>query len=92
MLLRKTGLGVFIDESVDGTAQVGTVHRVTERGDIRVQFSDGSLGQRWTFHPRAIHRLAAFAVGDAVRLSDDADQVRRLQRGHGEWIDVMRQV
>ena len=69
---------------------VGTVHRVTERGDIRVQF-DGS-NQRWTFHPRAIYRLSAFSVGDAVRLTDDISHVKLLQRGHGEWVDVMRLV
>jgi E3 ubiquitin-protein ligase mind-bomb len=69
---------------------VGTVHRVTERGDIRVQF-DGS-NQRWTFHPRAIYRLSAFSVGDAVRLTDDIAHVKLLQRGHGEWVDIMRMV
>lgn len=60
---------------------VGTVHRVTERGDIRVQF-DGN-NQRWTFHPRAIHRLSAFSLGDAVRLTDDVNKVKQLQKGHG---------
>lgn len=66
------------------------MHRVTERGDIRVQF-EGS-NQRWTFHPRAIHRLSAFSVGDAVRITDDVAQVKQLQKGHGEWIDAMRPV
>ena len=60
---------------------VGIVHRVTERGDVRVQFD--AINQRWTFHPRAIHRLSDFAIGDAVRLMDDALQVKLLQRGHG---------
>ena len=70
--------------------QIGSVHRVTERGDIRVQFD--SINQRWTFHPRAIHRLSAFSAGDAVRITDDLAQVKQLQRGHGEWVDVMRSV
>lgn len=69
--------------------QVGTVHRVTERGDIRVQFDNN---QRWTFHPRAIHRLSAFSVGDAVRITDDVAEVKQLQRGHGEWVEIMRSV
>lgn len=69
---------------------VGTVHRVTERGDIRVQFD--SSNQRWTFHPRAIVHLSAFSTGDAVRLTDDIEQVKLLQRGHGEWVDLMRSV
>jgi E3 ubiquitin-protein ligase mind-bomb len=66
---------------------VGIVHRVTERGDVRVQFD--TINQRWTFHPRAIHRLSDFAIGDAVRLVDDVLQVKLLQQGHGEWVDVM---
>lgn len=66
---------------------VGIVHRVTERGDVRVQFD--AINQRWTFHPRAINRLSDFAIGDAVRLIDDSLQVKLLQRGHGEWVDVM---
>ena len=69
---------------------VGTVHRVTERGDIRVQFD--SINQRWTFHPRAIYRLSAFSVGDAVRITDNIAEVKQLQIGHGEWVDVMRSV
>ena len=84
------GHGGWNPRMAECIGQIGTVHRVTERGDIRVQF-DGS-NQRWTFHPRAIHRLSAFSVGDAVRLSDDIEEVKQLQRGHGEWVDIMRSV
>ncbi|XP_057380632.1 E3 ubiquitin-protein ligase MIB2-like [Daphnia carinata] len=82
------GHGGWNPRMVECIGHVGTVHRVTERGDIRVQF-DGS-NQRWTFHPRAIYRLSAFSVGDAVRLTDDIVHVKLLQRGHGEWVDLMR--
>ena len=76
--------------SIQCIDQIGCVHRVTERADIRVQF-DG-ISQRWTFNPRAIHRLSAFSVGDAVRITDDVAEVKQLQRGHGEWVDIMRSV
>lgn len=34
--------------------QTGTVHRITDRGDVRVQFSHET---RWTFHPRALIKV-----------------------------------
>lgn len=33
-----------------------------------------------------------FSVGDSVQVCDDATKVRGLQKGHGEWIDSMRNV
>lgn len=34
--------------------QTGTVHRITDRGDVRVQFSHET---RWTFHPGALTKV-----------------------------------
>lgn len=34
--------------------QPGTVHRITDRGDVRVQFSHKI---RWTFHPGALTKV-----------------------------------
>ena len=34
---------------------LGTVHRITERGDVRVQY-DG-CSNRWTFHPGALKKV-----------------------------------
>ena len=31
----------------------------------------------------------SFKVGDFVRISDDLERVKTLQRGHGEWVDSM---
>ncbi|XP_058991071.1 E3 ubiquitin-protein ligase MIB2 isoform X2 [Mustela lutreola] len=67
-------------------AETGTVHRITDRGDVRVQFGRET---RWTFHPGALTKHNAFWVGDAVRVIDDLDTVKRLQAGHGEWTDDM---
>ena len=30
-----------------------------------------------------------FAVGNLVRVSDDVERVKLLQRGHGEWAEAM---
>ncbi|XP_072831735.1 E3 ubiquitin-protein ligase MIB2 isoform X3 [Vicugna pacos] len=66
--------------------QTGTVHRITDRGDVRVQFHHKT---RWTFHPGALTKHNSFWVGDVVRVIDDLDTVKRLQAGHGEWTDDM---
>ncbi|EHB00400.1 E3 ubiquitin-protein ligase MIB2 [Heterocephalus glaber] len=66
--------------------QTGTVHRITDRGDVRVQFSHEI---RWTFHPGALTKHNSFWVGDVVRVIDDLDTVKQLQAGHGEWTDDM---
>uniref|UniRef100_A0A1I8FQC9 RING-type E3 ubiquitin transferase n=1 Tax=Macrostomum lignano TaxID=282301 RepID=A0A1I8FQC9_9PLAT len=36
----------------------GHVHRITERGDVRVQFDSGQA-QRWTLNPDALERVAS---------------------------------
>ena len=33
-----------------------------------------------------------FHVGDVVRIMDDVTEVKRMQRGHGEWNDSMTEV
>ncbi|KAK6635597.1 hypothetical protein RUM44_000851 [Polyplax serrata] len=68
--------------------KVGTVHRVTDKGDIRVQYE--GCNNRWTFHPAALTKVNIFAVGDIVRLSDDENKVKECQKGHGDWIDAMK--
>ena len=55
------------------------VHRVTERGDIRVQY-DG-CNNRWTFHPGALTKVDVFEVGDIVFVLSDISAVKDLQRG-----------
>ena len=34
----------------------------------------------------------AFKDGDFVKISGDEENVRKLQTGHGEWVDSMAQV
>lgn len=68
--------------------QVGNVHRVTDRGDIRVQFE--GCHNRWTFNPEGLVKVTSFSLQDIVRIIDDAAKVKELQKSHGEWIEQMR--
>ncbi|XP_060518336.1 E3 ubiquitin-protein ligase MIB2 isoform X2 [Cylas formicarius] len=82
------GHGGWNPRMTDYIGKVGTVHRITDKGDIRVQF-DG-CNNRWTFNPTVLHKVNSFAVGDIVTLINDAEKVKELQKGHGEWIDIMK--
>ena len=48
----------------------GRVHRLTEKGDVRVQFpcSGDPSTNRWTLNPLALRVVKGFAVGDKVML------------------------
>ncbi|XP_058160621.1 E3 ubiquitin-protein ligase MIB2 isoform X2 [Dasypus novemcinctus] len=80
------GHGGWNPRMAEFLGQTGTVHRITDRGDVRVQFKGET---RWTFHPGALTKHDSFWVGDVVRVIDDLDTVKRLQAGHGEWTDDM---
>lgn len=47
---------------------------------------------RWTFNPLTLNKVNSFAVGDVVTLITDVEKVKELQKGHGEWIEIMRNV
>lgn len=70
--------------------KVGTVHRVTDKGDIRVQYE--GCNNRWTFNPVVLHKVNTIAVGDVVSVITDVEKVKELQKGHGEWIEIMKNV
>ena len=36
-----------------------------------------------------VESTTTFRVGDVVKISSDLERVKRLQRGHGEWVDAM---
>ncbi|XP_073976711.1 E3 ubiquitin-protein ligase mind bomb 2 isoform X2 [Rhodnius prolixus] len=83
------GHGGWNPRMVDIVGVVGRVHRLTDKGDIRVLYQ--SMGTaRWTLNPRALIRVREeVSVGDLVKVSSDKDAVIALQKGHGEWIHVM---
>uniref|UniRef100_F6ZI07 E3 ubiquitin-protein ligase MIB2 n=1 Tax=Monodelphis domestica TaxID=13616 RepID=F6ZI07_MONDO len=80
------GHGGWNPKMAEFIGQTGTVHRITDRGDVRVQFNSDA---RWTFHPGALTKHNTFWVGDMVRVIEDLETVKRLQAGHGEWTDDM---
>ncbi|MBN3282741.1 MIB2 ligase, partial [Polyodon spathula] len=80
------GHGGWNPKMAEYIGRIGTVHRITDRGDARVQYSNNI---RWTFHPGALTKVNTFGVGDLVRVMDDMENVKRLQAGHGEWTDSM---
>nr|XP_060615013.1 E3 ubiquitin-protein ligase MIB2 [Anolis sagrei ordinatus]XP_060615014.1 E3 ubiquitin-protein ligase MIB2 [Anolis sagrei ordinatus] len=80
------GHGGWNPKMAEFIGQTGTVHRITDRGDVRVQFNSDT---RWTFHPGALTKLNAFWVDDVVRVIDDIETIKQLQAGHGEWTDEM---
>ncbi|XP_051949788.1 E3 ubiquitin-protein ligase MIB2-like isoform X2 [Xyrauchen texanus] len=80
------GHGGWNPKMAEYISRTGTVHRITDRGDVRVQYSNNI---RWTFHPGALTKVNTFAVGELVKVFNDIDSVKRLQVGHGEWTDSM---
>ncbi|XP_022104151.1 E3 ubiquitin-protein ligase MIB2-like isoform X2 [Acanthaster planci] len=82
------GHGGWNPKMAECIGKVGVVHRVTERGDIRVQYPPNSI--RWTFHPGSLNKVDAYASGDRVRVSTNISMVKKLQVGHGEWSDNMK--
>nr|XP_033777263.1 E3 ubiquitin-protein ligase MIB2 isoform X1 [Geotrypetes seraphini]XP_033777264.1 E3 ubiquitin-protein ligase MIB2 isoform X1 [Geotrypetes seraphini]XP_033777265.1 E3 ubiquitin-protein ligase MIB2 isoform X1 [Geotrypetes seraphini]XP_033777267.1 E3 ubiquitin-protein ligase MIB2 isoform X1 [Geotrypetes seraphini]XP_033777268.1 E3 ubiquitin-protein ligase MIB2 isoform X1 [Geotrypetes seraphini]XP_033777269.1 E3 ubiquitin-protein ligase MIB2 isoform X1 [Geotrypetes seraphini] len=83
------GHGGWNPKMAEFIGQTGIVHRITDRGDVRVQYNSET---RWTFHPGALTKLNSFWVGDMVRVMDNLETVKRLQAGHGEWTDDMAPV
>lgn len=86
--IMQDGHGGWNPKMSEVIGKIGTVHRVTERGDIRVQY-EGS-NNRWTFHPDALTKVVMFSIGDLVRICDDLQRLKEWQVGHGEYIDAMR--
>ncbi|XP_071109275.1 E3 ubiquitin-protein ligase MIB2-like isoform X1 [Haliotis cracherodii] len=82
------GHGGWNPRMAEYIGKVGTVHRITDRGDVRVQY-DG-CSNRWTFHPSALTKVHMFTQDDVVKIVENEQQVKELQKDHGEWTDTMR--
>ncbi|KAF5271379.1 hypothetical protein FQA39_LY08177 [Lamprigera yunnana] len=82
------GHGGWNQRMAEYIGKIGTVHRVTDKGDIRVQYE--GCNNRWTFNPSTLCKVNSFAVGDIISVVNDIDKVKELQKGHGEWIDIMK--
>uniref|UniRef100_A0A4W6BNI5 E3 ubiquitin-protein ligase MIB2 n=1 Tax=Lates calcarifer TaxID=8187 RepID=A0A4W6BNI5_LATCA len=71
------GHGGWNPKMAEYICRIGTVHRITDRGDVRVL---------------SYKSVNTFGVGELVRVLEDMDSVKRLQAGHGEWTDSMAPV
>uniref|UniRef100_A0A182TLS6 RING-type E3 ubiquitin transferase n=1 Tax=Anopheles melas TaxID=34690 RepID=A0A182TLS6_9DIPT len=84
------GHGGWNPRMAEYLTKVGIVHRITDKGDIRVQYE--GCANRWTFHPAALVKIYSFNVGDMVTFISDPAKMQHLQKGHGEWIETMHNV
>lgn len=96
------GHGGWTDGMFECLSTTGTVVGIDEDHDIVVSYPSGN---RWTFNPAVLTKVQrsmpvknsisdnqSFAVGDLVQICKDLDQIKLLQRGHGEWAEAMAPV
>uniref|UniRef100_A0A8C1JI29 E3 ubiquitin-protein ligase MIB2 n=1 Tax=Cyprinus carpio TaxID=7962 RepID=A0A8C1JI29_CYPCA len=73
------GHGGWNPKMAEYISRIGSVHRITDRGDVRVQYSNNI---RWTFHPGALTK-ALGQVGEVLRVYADGDL--RVALGGQTW-------
>ncbi|PSN57769.1 E3 ubiquitin-protein ligase mind-bomb, partial [Blattella germanica] len=98
------GHGGWTDGMFECLGTTGTVVGIDEDHDIVVSYPSGN---RWTFNPAVLTKVAVaapsggpgpndtqqqFAVGDLVQICSDLERIKILQRGHGEWAEAMAPV
>lgn len=87
------GHGGWTDGMFECLSNAGTVVGIDEDHDIVVAYPSSN---RWTFNPAVLTKVASnpdgsqhFAVGDFVKICNDLERIKILQRGHGEWAEAM---
>lgn len=87
------GHGGWTDGMFECLSNTGTVVGIDEDHDIVVAYPSSN---RWTFNPAVLTKTASnpdgsqhFAVGDFVKICNDLERIKVLQRGHGEWAEAM---
>ncbi|XP_069466245.1 E3 ubiquitin-protein ligase MIB2 isoform X2 [Ambystoma mexicanum] len=63
------GHGGWNPKMAEFIGQTGTVHRITDRGDVRVQYNSET---RWTFHPGALTKALGH-IGKVIKVFGDGD-------------------
>ncbi|XP_055906296.1 E3 ubiquitin-protein ligase mind-bomb isoform X1 [Eupeodes corollae] len=88
------GHGGWTDGMFECLNNAGLVVGIDEDHDIVVAYNSGN---RWTFNPAVLTKVSSpttsvpeFAVGDIVKICSDVENIKLLQRGHGEWADAMQ--
>jgi E3 ubiquitin-protein ligase mind-bomb len=92
------GHGGWTDGMFECLNSVGTVVGIDEDHDIVVAYPTAN---RWTFNPAVLTKISTapasaadtssqqFAVGDFVKICNDLESLKILQRNHGEWAEAM---
>ncbi|XP_072305575.1 E3 ubiquitin-protein ligase MIB2 isoform X2 [Eucyclogobius newberryi] len=73
------GHGGWNPKMAEYICRIGTVHRITDRGDVRVQYSNNI---RWTFHPGALTKVLG-QTGKVLKVYADGDL--RVAFGGQTW-------
>jgi len=55
----------------------------------RNSFCEGAVGGSAASNNYLSNKNQSFVVGDLVRICDDEERIKILQRGHGEWAEAM---
>jgi len=78
------GHGEYREEMAKLVGRKGRVHRLTEKGDVRVQFptSGDPSTNRWTLNPMALRVVKGFDVGDKVKITDDRNMISKYHTNH----------
>ena len=75
------GHGGYHVKMADIVGRKGRVHRLTEKGDVRVQYpGHPPQDYRWAINPAALRILHGHAVGDTVTVTSDRSLVERYHQ------------
>lgn len=87
--LSTTGNVVGIDEDHDIVVSYPSGNRWTFNPAVLTKVPSPSTGIVNTGSDNVNLSQQSFAVGDLVQICNDPQQIKILQRGHGEWADAM---
>jgi len=77
------GHGGFNGKMQEIIGKKGTVHRITEKGDVRVQYPGQPPSEhRWAINPAALKVIHGLAVGEKVTVTSDRDLLAKFHQNH----------
>ena len=87
--LGQTGTVVGIDEDHDIVVSYASGNRWTFNPAVLTRVSGPIVRSSGSNMSPSGSTSTQFAVGDLVQICSDAERMKVLQRGHGEWADAM---
>ena len=76
----QVGNGGFNPNMMEVVGKRGKVHRITEKGLIRVQYAGNPpLDHRWAINPAALRIVHGYKEGDQVTMTSDRSKVAKYQ-------------